>query len=113
MPRPLALVSFLALTLAGCFPYHGQPDGSGDSDTTGGGVLSSSHSGWKDPACGACHSEDGHNTGLDPHECVACHGDNGAPDGHFGGTPCALCHVEPHGAAGFPDPDSCLTCHPG
>jgi len=109
-----ALPLLLALTIGACMPYYGQPgeQGTQDSDTTSSGELSSSHSGWKDPACWDCHSEDGHNSGQLPHECVVCHGDNGAPGGHTSSTPCSGCHVEPHGADGFPDPESCQTCHP-
>ncbi len=111
MLRVLSLV--FVLTLSGCFPYYGQPsDPSADSDPGGSGQLDSSHPGWEAPACWSCHSEGGHNSGLEPWECVTCHGRNGAPGGHAGGSPCSSCHGEPHGGDGFPDPDSCLACHP-
>ncbi len=105
----------LALLPPGCFPYYGAPHGQVDTapgDTTASGELTSAHTGWKDPACWACHSEDEHNSGMEPWGCVPCHGTNGAPAGHTDSTPCSGCHSQPHGADGFPDPDSCLACHP-
>lgn len=108
-----ALQLSLTLAIAGCFPYYGQPDATDDSDGgANSGELTSTHTGWRDPACWDCHGEDSHNAGLQPAGCVICHGSNGAPGGHTSSTPCSQCHVEPHGADGFPDPDSCQTCHP-
>ncbi len=109
MQRVLPLIA--ALALAGCFPYYGQPSSSSDSGTDGGG-LTSTHTGWKDPACWDCHVEDSHNAGLDPYGCTGCHGTNGARRGHTDATPCSQCHGHPHGDDGFPDPTSCQTCHP-
>lgn len=74
-------------------------------------MLSSGHSGWKQPKCLTCHPSDGHNDGLDPYQCVNCHGTNGASNGH-GKSTCSACHPDPHGATGFPTPDSCIACHP-
>lgn len=74
--------------------------------------LTSSHPGWQDPACLGCHTADDHNTGLSPYQCADCHGTNGAPGGHGETSGCDSCHSDPHGADGFPVPDSCLVCHP-
>jgi hypothetical protein len=76
--------------------------------------LDSSHPGWGDPGCfgSGCHDQETtHHSDLRPYECVECHGTNGSPAGHGGETPCGDCHGTPHGNNGFPDPESCLTCH--
>ena len=110
MSRVLPLL--LTLAALGCFPYYGQPSVIDSDPGTNSGELTSTHSGWRAPACWDCHVEDDHNTGLEPHGCVICHGGNGAPGGHTDATPCSQCHGEPHGTDGFPDPESCQTCHP-
>ncbi len=73
-------------------------------------TLNNGHSGWKKPKCFNCQADD-HNNELDPSQCTDCHGTNGAPKGH-GKSTCAGCHNNPHGATGFPTPESCKTCHP-
>lgn len=91
----------------------GDLDGGGDADADS-PVLDGTHAAFGvDPRCWGCHTEDDHNADLDPYECAACHGDNGASPGHARPTtPCGNCHSPPpHGAEGFPDPDSCMTCH--
>ena len=86
----------------GCGPIT--DDGSSD------GTLDSSHTGYRNPNCWACHGEDNHNSGLDPADCVECHGNNGARAGHR--SNCSSCHRNPtsHPASSFPN-DSCTTCH--
>ena len=75
-------------------------------------LTSGNHPGWDKPKCWTCHDGDNHNTGLDPYQCVACHGTNGAPGGHSNSDNCTGCHGDKHGAEGFPNPISCKTCHP-
>jgi len=78
--------------------------------------LDESHDSYgSDPRCWECHEEDAHSKGLNPHQCAGCHGTNGAGKGHERPTtPCSNCHnPPPHGEEGFPDPESCLICHPG
>jgi hypothetical protein len=102
-------VRFLLIlfALAGC----GDP-ATEDSDTGGSALLRDTHPGWRDPRCWHCHDPDEtHNADLDPWECAACHGTNGAPTGHTAYTPCGDCHGAPHGQDGFPDPVACETCH--
>ena len=82
-----------------------------DSDTDTPPSLDASHRGWRDPLCWVCHIPDTHNTGLDPYECAACHGGNGAQEcPHPTRSSCVSCHT-PHASTGFPDPESCLACH--
>jgi hypothetical protein len=102
----LLVLAALALTWAWC---------ACDEDDDG-VTLDSSHEGWDNPGCfgSGCHEEDDtHHSDLQPYECVDCHGTNGAPGGHGGDTPCgqADCHPNEHGNNGFPDPESCQTCH--
>ena len=97
---PLALL--LALVAGSC----------GEDDETP--TLGPNHEGWDDPGCWGsdCHDQDDtHHSDLRPFECVECHGINGAPSGHGGDTPCGDCHPDQHGNNGFPDPESCQTCH--
>jgi len=112
---PLALLTVLALS-ACPFPEDdtsGETDADTDSDADA-DVLTSAHTGWKDPCCSDCHPDDDHRKGLDPYECARCHGGNGASGGHLGATPCTGCHPGYHACTGsqFPDPLSCRTCHP-
>jgi hypothetical protein len=75
-------------------------------------MLDDTHDGWQKAACWDCHTADDHDDGKDPYLCVGCHGNNGAPAGHGGESPCSGCHAPPpHGAEGFPDPLSCRGCH--
>lgn len=91
----------------------GGSGGGCDGGSSGGGsnILDRTHAGWRNPNCWTCHSQDNHNSGLDPADCVECHGDNGAPNGHTTMN-CSTCHNSPrnHPASSFPS-DSCNTCH--
>ncbi len=126
------LMTGLALQLAACDSGKetGTPDTEADTDTDADTdsdtdadtdadsdpILDTDHLGWEQPACWDCHdSASTHNPKMDPYECASCHGDNGASAGHGSAGPCLGCHPEvltSHGKDGFPDPESCLVCHP-
>jgi|GEM_PF-1662782 len=71
-------------------------------------IVGTGHTGWREPKCFDCHDQAGHRAGLQPYQCAACHGRNGAPDGHKDGN-CG-CHGNKHGFTAAPT--SCVACHP-
>ncbi|NOZ61904.1 MAG: hypothetical protein GXO74_09505 [Calditrichaeota bacterium] len=80
--------------------------------------LTSSHPGWQKPNCWQCHQPEKVHPDSNftveknpPYTCVECHGNNGAPKGHHQVPPCGTCHLQKHSEIGFPDPESCQTCH--
>lgn len=75
-------------------------------------ILDQTHAGWQRANCSDCHTQDAHDAGLDPFECVECHGTNGASQVRHGGN-CQSCHrwVVDHPSASFPYNDSCVICH--
>jgi hypothetical protein len=122
----------LAIGLAACQSGSGgAPDARGDlargdrsatdqrsADGHRAPILTSSHAGWKQPGCEACHKlpEKGH-TASRPPECAACHGGDGAcaPNGsgstrtnHGKADDCLGCHGKKHG---FPAASDCVACH--
>jgi hypothetical protein len=106
------LVFLVALVLGAALAL-GCDDGGGGGNSQG-KLLDSTHGSYgADPRCLGCHTPDDHNQGLAPYQCVECHGNNGATPGHERPTtPCGSCHnPAPHGTDGFPDPESCQTCH--
>ncbi len=85
------------------------------SATPGGiGMLTETHSGWKQGPCLSCH-ENEHLGGFPVSACSHCHGSNGAPfrpEGHVDNS-CSEsdCHENQHAPIALSPPNDCRSCH--
>jgi len=88
--------------------------------------LTSSHAGWAQAGCIACHGQDAHpvpalgNNAPDytDAQCTTCHGNNGSPiataKNHSSdnvGESCGSCHAAVHGDLAYQAPADCRACH--